>query len=51
MIKNILNVQGVKTLNKEEKQSIKAGAIYYGEQCGSICEGGCSGGYCYQWLY
>lgn len=51
MLKNILNVDGVKELNKNEKQSIKAGVAYYGSDCGTHCAGSCSGGYCYQYLY
>jgi len=51
MLKNILKVDGVKELNKGEKQSIKAGLAYYGANCSAYCGGSCSGGYCYQYLY
>ncbi|WP_299244167.1 hypothetical protein [uncultured Aquimarina sp.] len=49
MLKNILNTAGVKTLSKNEKQSIKAGGSYYvGRNCHTYCGGTCFGGHCFE---
>ncbi|WP_160114750.1 hypothetical protein [Aquimarina sp. AU474] len=50
MLKNILNTEGVITLNTNEKQSIKAG-VYYGDRCLSLCAGSCHGGRCFEMIH
>ncbi|MHA7057737.1 hypothetical protein ACWGOQ_0010990 [Aquimarina sp. M1] len=47
MLNNILKLKGVTTLNKKEKQTIKAGT-YYGDLCLSLCSGRCSFGRCFE---
>ncbi|WP_160114128.1 MULTISPECIES: hypothetical protein [Aquimarina] len=46
MLSNILNLEGVTTLQKSEQKTIKAGT-YYGDQCLRFCSGSCSGGRCF----
>ncbi len=50
MLNNILNLEGVSQLKKREQQTIKAGLIYYGDRCLSLCGGHCSGGLCYEFI-
>ncbi len=48
MIKNILNVEGIKTLNKNQQQSISGGEYY---SCIAHCAGHCSlSGICYEFI-
>ncbi|WP_164914091.1 hypothetical protein [Aquimarina sediminis] len=49
MLNNILDLEGVTTLKKNEQKSIKAG-VYYGDQCLRLCGGHCSFGHCYEMI-
>ncbi len=43
MLKNVLNIEGVHRLSKEEKRIVKAGTQFNSyEQCLSLCGGNCT---------